>query len=41
VERVGLWPPVDQKCTEDGVDELEACHAILLRNHVAMAIPLD
>jgi hypothetical protein len=41
VERVGLQPPVVQKCAEEGKGELEACHAILQRNRVARAIPLD
>jgi hypothetical protein len=41
VERVGLQPPVVQKRAEEGVVELEACHVILLRNHVALAVSLD
>jgi hypothetical protein len=41
VERVGLRPPVVQKYAEEGEVELEVCHAILPRNHVAQAIPLD
>jgi hypothetical protein len=40
VEHVGLWPPVVQKRAEGQV-LLEACHAILPQNRVALAIPLD
>jgi hypothetical protein len=36
---VGLRPPVAQKHAEEGEVEQEACHAILLRNCVALAIP--
>jgi hypothetical protein len=39
VERVGLRPLVGQKRTEEGEVVLEACHAILLRNRVAVAVP--
>jgi hypothetical protein len=39
VERVGLRPLVAQKHAEEGEVELEACHAILLRNCVALAVP--
>jgi hypothetical protein len=41
VKRVGLRPLVVQKRAEEGEVELEACHAILLRNRVALAVPLD
>ena len=41
VERVGLRPPVVQKRAEEGEVELEAGHAILPRNRVALAVPLD
>jgi hypothetical protein len=41
VERVGLRPSVVQKRAEEGEVVLEACHAILLKNHVALAVPLD
>jgi hypothetical protein len=41
VERVGLRPLVVQKRVEEGEVELEVCHAILLRNRVAQAVPLD
>jgi hypothetical protein len=41
VKRVGLRPPVVQKHTEEGEVKLEVCHAILSRNHVAQAVPLD
>ena len=41
VKRVGLRPPVVQKRAEEGEVKLEACHAILPRNRVALAVPLD
>jgi hypothetical protein len=41
VEYVGLWPPVVQKRAEEGQVLLEACHAILPQNRVALAVPLD
>jgi hypothetical protein len=41
VELVGLQPLVVQKCAEEGEVELEACHAILPRNRVTQAVPLD
>jgi hypothetical protein len=39
VEHVGLRPVVVQKCTDEGEVVLEACHAILLKNRVALAVP--
>jgi hypothetical protein len=41
VERVGLRPPVAQKCVEEGEVVLEACHALIPQNRVALAVPLD
>jgi hypothetical protein len=41
VERVGLRTPVVQKHAEEGEVVLEAYHAILLKNRVALAVPLD
>jgi hypothetical protein len=41
VERVRLWPPLVQKCAEEGGVVLEPCHTILLRNHVPLSTPLD
>jgi hypothetical protein len=41
VERVGLGSLVVQKRAEDGEVEPEPCHAILLRNRVPLAVPLD
>jgi hypothetical protein len=41
VERVGLRPPVVQKRAEEGEVVLEACHAILSKNRIALAVPLD
>jgi hypothetical protein len=41
VKRVGLRPPVDQKRAEEGEVVLEACHAILPQNRVALAIFLN
>jgi hypothetical protein len=41
VERVVLRPPVVQKRAEEGEVVLEACHAILLQNRIALVVPLD
>jgi hypothetical protein len=41
VERVCLRPPVVQKRAEEGEVVLEACHAILPKNRIALAVPLD
>jgi hypothetical protein len=41
VERVGLRPPVVQKRAKKGEVVLEACHAILPKNRIALAVPLD
>jgi hypothetical protein len=41
VERVGLQPPVVQKHDEEGEVVLEACHAILPKNRIALAVPPD
>jgi hypothetical protein len=41
VERVGLRPPVVQKRAEEGEVVLGACHAILPKNRVALAVLLD
>jgi hypothetical protein len=41
VECVGLRPPVIQKRAEEGEVVLEACHAKLLKNCIALAVPLD
>jgi hypothetical protein len=41
VVRVGLRPPVVQKRAEEGEVVLEARHAILPQNRVALAVPLD
>jgi hypothetical protein len=41
VECVGLRPPMVQKRVEEGEVVLEACHAILPRNRIALVVPLD
>jgi hypothetical protein len=41
MERVGLRPPVVQKRAEEGEVVLEARHAILPQNRIALVVPLD
>jgi hypothetical protein len=41
VECVGLRPSVVHKRAEEGEVVLEACHAILPKDRVALAVPLD
>jgi hypothetical protein len=41
MERVGLRPPVVQERAEEGEVVLEARHAILPQNRIALVVPLD